>query len=305
LRPTLDGLESKLLLSTTRAQAQTHQGFAAGRGYTFQTAYGGQIVEIRTPDGGIFDVSVQEAGRIRARALKGGTVELIVDGSNSNTVLTIDPRARPRGPGNAHNFNATSAASPYLRVGKITVTSGQINQILGYRDAILSGPINITGTATVDRIAFTALAPGASITTAGTLNTLDVLNDLSLSGGPGIQIGTPGGTIGDLNSLSVGGSISLTGGSSFGINRDLGLVGQIAKGSGPSGQGGVINGNLTINPGSTFLINRTLRGPLYIFGTIIEPGAPSPFSRLVIRNVSPSLIVSGVTVANLGGFNNR
>ena len=41
----------------------------------------------------------------------------------------------------------------------------------------------------VDRIAFESLKPGASIVTGGDVNTLDVFNNLTIGGGPGIAIG--------------------------------------------------------------------------------------------------------------------
>ena len=57
------------------------------------------------------------------------------------------------------------------------------------------------------------------------MNTLDVLNGITLSG-TSINIGR------DLNLLNVGGNISLSDGSQFNIGRNLGLVSQPPKGTG-------------------------------------------------------------------------
>ena len=302
LRPTLDGLESKLLLSGVHANAHFRQGYAAAGGYKFQVGYGGQLVEIKPPGGGIFDVSILVAGTIRAKPLPNHGVDLIVDGTNSSSILTIDTRLPTPPKHGAHLFQA-QAASPFLNVGQVDVTDGMINQILGYHDANLTGPIVVAGEEPVDRIAFTNILAGASISTGGDLNTLDVLNNITLSGGPGIQVGSPSGNIGDLNSLSVGGSVTLSGGSSFIINRDLGLTPQPAKGSGPAGQGGLINGNLTIDAGSVFRIGRRQDSQLIVNGTISEPGAANFTDRIIIGSVSPNIIagVSSTNPNSIGG----
>ena len=90
---------------------------------------------------------------------------------------------------------------------------------------MLSGPLVASGTTAIDRIAFDAILPGASITTGGDVNTLDVLNGITLTGTK-INIGR------DLNLLNVGGNIDLSNGSQFNIGRNLGLVSQPPKGTG-------------------------------------------------------------------------
>ena len=112
-----------------------------------------------------------------------------------------------------------------LNIGQITVNSGQIGDIEGFQDAELSGPLVASGTTAIDRIAFDAILPGASITTGGDVNTLDVLNGITLTG-TSINIGR------DLNLLNVGGNIDLSNGSQFNIGRNLGLVSQPPKGTG-------------------------------------------------------------------------
>ena len=69
------------------------------------------------------------------------------------------------------------------------------------------GPLTATASLTIDRIAFNAIMPGASILTGGTVNTLDVYQGITLNTGTSIQIGR------DLNLLNVGGDIDLSNGS--------------------------------------------------------------------------------------------
>lgn len=292
LRPTVDGLEPKHLLTTIHpAAARGRQGFVAAGGYTFQTAYGGKIVQIKAPDGGVFNVSILTQGSIRARPLPNRTVALIVDGTNSDSVLTVDVNTPNRNKGTAHTYRG-SKASPFLKVGQVIVTTGQINQILGYRDANLYGPINIAGTAPVDRIAFTNLMPGASIRTGGDLNTLDVLNNIDLTTGPGIQIGDPAGTLGDLNAMNVGQDVNLSGGASIRVTRDLGLTPQIPKGSGPAGVGASIGGDLTIDQGSVFAVGRRLAAQFSVFGNVNEPGATNLFDRITFASAGPNASIN-------------
>ena len=145
----------------------------------------------------------QPIGTVRAYPMSGGRVGIIVDGSTQNTELAINPLGQPQKKGFAHSFAYGEAnRSHVLNVGQITINSGQIGAILGFQTADLSGPLVAKGTAAIDRIAFENILPGASITTGGDVNTLDVLNGIDLSGaGTGIFIGR------DLNLLNVGSNI--------------------------------------------------------------------------------------------------
>ncbi len=221
--------------------------------------------------------------------MSGGRVGIIVDGSTQNTELAINPLGLPQKKGFAHSFAyGESNRSHVLNVGQITINSGEIGAILGFQDADLSGPLVSDGTGGIDRIAFDNLLPGASITTGGDLNTLDVLGSIDLSGaGTGVVIGR------DLNLLNVGGSVTLSSGAVFSIGRNLGLVSQPPKGTGtgsnvlllnfntlqdttvtvslPPSVGSYIQGNVVIDTaaGSSFLIGNQIFNTMYIEGGII------------------------------------
>ena len=242
----------------------------------------------------------QPIGTVRAYPMSGGRVGIIVDGSTQNTELTINPLGLPQRKGFAHSFAyGESNRSHVLNVGQITINSGQIGGILGYQDTALSGPLVSNGPGAIDRIAFEQLLPGASITTGGDVNTLDVLNGINLSGaGTGVFIGR------DLNLLNVGGSVQLSKGAVFSIGRNLGLVNQPPKGTGtgsnvltlnfnsllgttitvslPPSVGSFIQGNLIIDTahGSSFLIGNNIYNTMYIEGGIIG------FSGLLINTAS-------------------
>ncbi len=110
----------------------------------------------------------QPIGTVRAYAMSGGRVGLIVDGSTQNTELTINPLGQQQRKGFAKSFAYGAAARGHLlNIGQITVNSGQIGDIEGFQDAVLSGPLVVSGTTSIDRIAFDAILPGASITTGG------------------------------------------------------------------------------------------------------------------------------------------
>ena len=170
----------------------------------------------------------QPIGTVRAYAMSGGRVGIIVNGSTANTDLTINPLGEPQVKGFAHSFAyGESGRNHLLNIGQISVNSGTIGAIEGFQDAELSGPLQVAGSSSIDRIAFAAILPGASITTGGDVATLDVLNQIDLSGsGTGITIGR------DLDLLNVGGSITLSNGANFQIDRDLGLVSPAAQGDG-------------------------------------------------------------------------
>lgn len=249
-RPMVDHrLESRALLSRMGA-VHTH------------VAAGGQATVVTNPSGLQFFVSVINGGSVRAFPASGNRVNLVVDGSNADTLLEIN-QVVPSSSNNkgAHTFNtALQTQFGQLNVASITVTSGMIGSIEGYRDTILSGPIVVAGGGRVDRIAVQSIVPGASIRVGGDLNTLDVLNDANFSNSPGLVVGR------DLNSVSVGGNLSFSNGANFSVARDFGLVPQPAKGSGPAGQGLALTGDLAIAPNAGFSVGRRLDGFLVIDG---------------------------------------
>jgi len=283
-RPSLNGqvgLETRLLLTSF------HQPLGIpGR---VRIADGGGAVEVTTPQGQTFYVAVS-TGRVGARALPGGRFAITVFNSNIDSTLTINPIIDFRLLRSAHTFDPRATKySNMLNVGSINVKSGTIGAILGYRDAVLSGPITSLGTTRIDRIAFEAILPGASIITGGDVNTLDVLNDINLSGpATGISIGR------DLNALTVGGNVNVTNSSIFSIKRDVGLSPQLQQGTAPliQGQSAVVTGDLNVNSGGKFLIGRHIGQPFLIDGSIsgasnifINGGAitsPLPFSQTLV-----------------------
>ena len=220
-----------------------------------QTAAGGASVVVATPDGNRFRISigladdaygtgltsqtggtgnnvvpsakVQAVGTVRAYAMPGGKVGLIIDGTNAQSAVTIDPLPQTQRKGYAHSFAYGQAGRTHiLNVGSINVTSGSIGQILGFHSVDLSGPLVVGGSTTVDRIAFNSLQPGAALAVGGTLNTLDIAQGVNLSNGQGIQVGR------DLNLFNVGQDLSLTNGASLTVGRYMGLVPQPPKGTG-------------------------------------------------------------------------
>ncbi len=287
----------------------------------------------------------QPIGTVRAYAMSGGRVGLIVDGSTQNTELTINPLGQQQKKGYATSFAYGAAARGHiLNIGQITINSGQIADIEGFQDAVLSGPLVVSGTTAIDRIAFDAILPGASITTGGDLNTLDVLNGITLTG-TSINIGR------DLNLLNVGGNIELSDGSQFNIGRNLGLVSQPPKGTGTGtgvlalnyttvanntittvipAVGAYIQGDVTINPGSSFNIGTVTAGniynTMYIEGTTTAGFIPGPpltstsstlgtLSQLTINGLPAPLLQSQLSqfasssetddrfyITGLGGF---
>src|SRR5271157_2527168 len=107
----------------------------------------------------------QPIGTLRVYAMPNNEVGIIVDGSTPNTELTINPLPTPIRKGYAHSYAYGQAnVSHILNIGQITVNSGEIGAIEGFHTANLSGSLIVNGTATVDRIAFNAINPGASIT---------------------------------------------------------------------------------------------------------------------------------------------
>ncbi len=233
----------------------------------------------------------QPIGVVRAYPMPGHRVGIIVDGSTTNTELTINPLGLQQRKGFAHSFAYGQAKEGrILNVGQLTVNSGQIGDIEGFQSAVLSGPLVVSGTAPVNRIAFDAIEPGASITTGGDVYTLDVLNGIGLTG-TNINIGR------DLDLLNVGGDINLSNGSQFNIGRDLGLLSQPPKGTGTGTNvltlnytsvsnsivtvvvppvGSFIQGSVIIQPGSVFSIGTEINNTMYVEGVVDAGFTPNP-----------------------------
>jgi hypothetical protein len=264
-RPSVaSGLEPRFLLSQGGFFAQRPSHLAP---VPFQTFHfrGGQGVRVVDSSGEFFDLHLVGGGVVRATQLSDGRVGIRVDGSGPDSVLSIDPVSPPHAKGLAHRFSfGQGTYSHMLNIGAIDVTSGQIFQILGYHTAVLSGPVLIGGDTPVDRIAFFQLLPGASISDGNDLNTFDVFDNATISGGPGIQVGR------DLNWFNIGGNLTVENGANIIVNRDIGLVLQPAKGTDPGGIGGLIGGNLNIAPGSAWVIGRSVDSFVVIHGGFVD-----------------------------------
>ena len=226
----VDGSHFRIQLGYESNTVATAAGDGAGGTYTQSTP---------TPASTVIQPTEfpQPIGTLRVYAMPNGEVGIIVDGSNDNTELTINPLPTPIRKGYAHSYAyGQSGVTHILNIGQITVNSGSIAAIEGFHTANLVGPLVVGGTATVDRIAFNAINPGASITVGGTLNTLDVLQGITLTGPTTTSTGsTSTGNIEigrDLNLLNVGQNIDLPNGSQILIDRHLGAVLQPPKGTG-------------------------------------------------------------------------
>jgi hypothetical protein len=246
------------------------------------------LIQGQQPGGG----AVQPIGTVRAYAMPGGRVGLILDGTTTQSELDISPYPFKQRKGYAHSFAyGQTTQSHILNIGQITVNSGEISAILGYHTADLSGPLVVQGTTPVDRIAFQDLLPGAAIFTGGDLNTLDVLNSVNLNSGPGIFVGR------DLNLLNVGQDINLSNGASIFVGRFLGTAPQPPKGTATGsnflainqallGTGtaisvpslsGYVQGNINIGPGSTFTALNGIANSSIVNSSTGITGAPTVF----------------------------
>ncbi|AGA25003.1 hypothetical protein [Singulisphaera acidiphila] len=324
--------------------------YPRGNKIATQTAHGGQSVIVAAPDGSHFKISltqfippagqgqsqsssgasvpgaqnpiqgqipgggpVQPIGTVRAYAMPRGRVGLIIDGTTTQSELDISPQPFPQRKGYAHSFAyGQTNQSKILDIGQITVNSGQIGAILGFHTANLSGPLVSQGTTAIDRIAFNNLLPGASIQTGGDLNTLDVLNNVKLDGGPGIVIGR------DLNLFNVGQDLTLLNGASVNVGRFLGATPQPPKGTGTGsnflalnqsllGTGtstslpslsGYVQGDVLIGPGSIFTAAAGIANSSITASTATDASG-------ILASASPSVfLVNGVVVASTNTLTN-
>lgn len=333
-RPTLDGrLEPRFLLTNVGSHNQRAAQHSGGRllgGFYLQTGFGGQLVEITTPDGGIFNVSTLNvngisagAGSVRARPVPRDPqhrVDLFVYNSTDSTVLTIDPQRQIFNLHDAHQFNSLTAnSSPFLNIRNINLINRhgqtQIGQVLGYHSATFSGTLNVTSPAPVDRIAFEAIGPGARITTGGDVNTLDVAQNVSLGPGDYLHVGR------DLNATQINGNINIGAGAQFVIGRDFAATVQPAKGSEPafpisqatnSGglvtsttlfTSGVIGGNISIDPAGLFEIGRRPDNVLQIHGAFVGVNVDTPNLSINgvqgVQGLIPFVTPTGTSIANI------
>ncbi|WP_165232254.1 hypothetical protein [Aquisphaera insulae] len=297
----VDGTKYRIQLGYISNTVATTAGDGAGGTYTQTSTTPASVIQPST-----YPMPI---GVVRAYAMPGGKVGIIVDGSTANTQLTINPLPSAIRKGYAHSYAYGQANQGHLlNVGQITVNSGQIGSIEGFHSADLSGPIVVSGTSTVDRIAFNSIQPGASISTGGSVNTLDVLQGINLNTGSSIEIGR------DLNLLNAGGDINLSNGSKITIGRDLGAILQPPKGTGSGSNvlslnqavvgttsnlsepsvGAYLQGALNVNAGSAFVIGRQIDQPIYIIGDVT--GA----SRVVIPGISPNFPANTNPIMNVG-----
>jgi hypothetical protein len=250
---------------------------------------GGRGVRILDGAGDAFDVVIDGTGTVTARPMPehDGRVKIIARGTTSDSILLIAPANPAPTKGGAHTFNpAFGVGDELLEVGEIVIRSGRIGQVLGFRSVNLSGPLRVRGESTVDRIAVNRLLPGATIETANDLNTLDVFVDATLSGpGTGIFVGR------DLNWVNVRGNLTLQGGATVNVGRDLGLLTQPTKGSAVGGKGMLVQGNFVIDPGSQFVIDRNLAGPVEVRGNF------NGTSRFVVQGqiLAPVTVLGNIT----------
>ena len=236
-------------------------------------------------------------------------VGLIFDGTTTQSELDISPYPLPRRKGYAHSFAyGATRQSHLLNIGQIIVNSGVISAINGYHTADLSGPLTLAPPP-VDRISFDALLPGASIYIGGDLNTLDVLNGITLVKGNTIDIGR------DLNLINVGQNLDLSGGGSLIVHRFMGTTPQPPKGTATGSNFLALNqalvgtGTTTIVPSLTAYIQGNINlgtaGTFTVVGGIVE-GTPSPPHRhqshvvLVNGSVTASSLDTNVTSTGPG-----
>jgi hypothetical protein len=285
-QPTVDGqLESRFLLSRSavpHAAAVHAAALAAPSGQVIiQNANGGRAVIIHNAVGAEFEITLTNtlqptappqitAGTLVVTRGPNDSFNITAIGTTVDSELTINPLIKRAKKHKAHDF-ATGALgnNQLLNINSINVVSGQINSIEGYHSAVLQGPIVVGGNQPVNRIAFAAIQ-GGSIIVNGDLDTLDVLGPVDLTGGLGIFVGR------DLNWFDTISDFTIGGNARFVIGRDLGLIAQPAKGTGPAGQGGFVNGNFTIEPGSIFTVGRAIDAPIIVNGNLVGASHVQP-----------------------------
>ncbi len=253
-------------------------------------ATGGKTAVMIDTDGEVYAAHISGTGVVRAKSAPGGRVDLFVYGSSGDTTLSIDPAGPTIAQGGAHKFPTGFVLhNNVINIRNITVVNGMMNNILGYRTAQLSGAVTLSSQYSsvpfVDRIAFESLLPGASINVPTTLQTLDVYNNVSLDGGPGIVVGQ------DLNAMTVGGGMTMVNGASLRVGRDLGAVLQPAKGSGSAGAGLNVTGDLVVSNGATIAVGRYF-GSVYQQRYIIIQGSSFGLATLP-ANVQANTVVYG------------
>lgn len=248
-------------------------------------ADGGSAIALTDSDSERFRVTVANAGTVRAQRGTMGSVFLVLQGTQDNSEVDVTLINYPQQTRGNHQFVFPRTLwDRRINLAGVDVTNGRLGGFFGFGTANLSGAFNYPGAETIDRLAFANLLPGASIRTGGDLNTLDIHDDVTLSGAnTGIFIGR------DLNLFNVSGNVTLSDGAQIVIGRDVGAEVQLPKGTGLGGRGIRIMGNLTINPGSTLTIQRNVVGQIFIQGNLV--GA----SRLLVDGSVPpgNIIVSG------------
>ena len=320
----VDGSHFRIQLGYISNTVATAAGDGAGGTYTQSTP---------TPASTIIQPSEfpQPIGTVRVYAMPNGEVGIIVDGSNDNTELTINPLPHPIRKGYAHSYAyGQSGVTHILNIGQITVNSGSIggDRGLPYREPGRTACRQRHDDCRSNRLQLPFM-PGASIFVGGTLNTLDVLQGITLNTGhqtASIEIGR------DLNLLNVGGNIDLENGSSILIDRHLGAVLQPPKGTGTGSNvlslnlpatttqvaqapqtavSGYIQGSVNIDATSSFVVGGEIFYPLYIigdvtgtnlitFGSAKSTAEPDPL--LIQGTPTPPVSLPAITSANSTTF---
>ena len=168
----------------------------------------------------------QPIGTVRAYAMSGGRVGIIVDGSTQNTELTINPLGQQQRKGFAKSFAyGTAARGHILNIGQITVNSGADRRHRG-----LPGrrPLRSAGRQRHDGNRPDRLRRDSARCVDHDRRRREHARRAQrnhLDGNEHQHRPRP-------EPLNVGGNIELSNGSQFNIGRNLGLVSQPPKGTG-------------------------------------------------------------------------